>query len=88
MESPSNTSSDASMSLEVENPDATASLGTVFGITGNYLGASEDVSIRARIGNLRGYGAQMTVTPSYGRPKVRALRLTGMLGMNAILSAD
>lgn len=88
LESPSNTSSNASMSLEVENPDATASLGTVFGITGNYLGASEDVSIRARIGNLRGYGAQMSVTPSSGRPKVRALRLTGMLGMNAILSAD
>ena len=88
MESPSNTSSDASMSLEVENPDATASLGTVFGITGNYLGASEDVSIRARIGNLRGYGAQMSITPSAGRPKVRALRLTGMLSMNAILSAD
>lgn len=88
LESPSNTPSNASMSIEVENPDATASLGTVFGITGNYLAASEDVSIRARIGNLRGYGAQMSVTPSSGRPKVRALRLTGMLGMNAILSAD
>jgi len=88
LESAPSIQSNASLSLEVENPDSTTSLSDVFTITGNYLSSGEDVSLKARIGNVRGYGAQMSVTPSFGRPKVRAIRTTGMLSMNAILSAE
>ena len=88
LESAANTPSNASLSTEIENPDATASLGTVYSILGENVAAGEDASLKGRMGNLRGYGGQMTVTPTTGRPKVRAVRMTGMLSMNAIISAQ
>ena len=88
LESATNTPSNATLSTEIENPDATEALGTVYSILGKNVGAAEDVSLKGRMGNLRGYGGQMSVTPSLGRPKVRAVRMTGMLSMNAILSAE
>jgi len=88
LESASNVESDASISSEIENPDSTVSIGSVFSIFGNYVPSSEDISLRGRIGNKRGYGAQLTVTPTRGRPKVRAIKITGALQNGGTTSAE
>lgn len=89
MESASNIESDAALSIEMENPDSTVSLGTVYAINSNeYVPAAEDISIRGRVGNRRGYGAQFTVTPSRGRPKLRAVRSIGILIDGAVTTED
>lgn len=80
LESASNFESDASLSLEVENPDESVTIGTVYDLNSySYVPAGEDISIRGRVGNKRGYGAQFTVTPSRGRPKIRAVKSVAML---------
>ena len=77
-ESDSSASSDLSISAETENPDKTKDLKTL----GVYIGtedapvalpAGDDVSIRGRIGNRRGYGIQFTINNTTGRPKIRAI---------------
>lgn len=75
LESSATNTSDATIAYEVENPDASGTLTTVSALLGGNLAVSEDASLRGRIGNKRGYGLQMTVTPTAGRPKVRALKI-------------
>lgn len=41
------------------------------------LPASEDVSIRGRIGNRRGHGIQFTFNNTTGRPRIRAVQVQG-----------
>ena len=79
VESSVNAESDADISVEVENPDSSVSLGSVFSVFGNYVPSNEDVSIRGRIGNKIGYGVQFTVAPTLGRPKIRAVKITAAL---------
>jgi hypothetical protein len=88
LESASNVESDASLSMEVENPDSTVDVGNVFNLYGNYVPSGEDLSLRGRLGNKRGYGAQLTVTPSRGRPKVRAVKITGALQNGGTVSSE
>lgn len=88
LESASNIQSDAELSLEVENPDSNVDLSSVFEVYGNYIPQAEDVSLRGRLGNKRGYGAQLTVAPSAGRPKVRAVKITGALQNGGTISAQ
>ena len=87
LESATNISSDANISVEVENPDSSVDLGSILSVYGNYIPSAEDVSIRARIGNKRGYGAQFTVAPTQGRPKVRAIKVTGAVQNGSTTSA-
>jgi hypothetical protein len=88
LESVSNYQSDANISFEVENPDAVVDLGSIVDIRGSVVPSGEDVSLRARIGNKRGYGGQFTISPSQGRPKVRAIKVNGMLSGAATVSTE
>lgn len=87
LESASNIQSDATLSLEVENPDSVVSIGSVLDAYG-YIPQAEDLSLRGRLGNKRGYGAQLTVDPAFGRPKVRAVKITGALQNGGTISAE
>ena len=42
------------------------------------LGAEEDVAIRGRIGNKRAYGLDIQITRETGRPKLRAVKVSGV----------
>jgi hypothetical protein len=88
LESASNVESNASLSFEIENPDSTVSVGSILSIYGQTLASGEDLSLRGRLGNGRGYGGQLTVTPSYGRPKIRAIKITGALQNGGTTSAE
>jgi len=79
IESSASESSNATFSAEVENPDATSALGTLSSLLGSNLAVGEDASVRGRIGNKRGYGIQMTVAPTNGRPKLRAVKVQAMI---------
>jgi hypothetical protein len=63
--------------VETENPDATTVIGTLSSFNGSALPAGEDVSIRGRIGNKRGYGIQFTFNNTTGRPRIRAIEVDG-----------
>ena len=69
--------SDLSIQVETENPDATTVIGTLSSFNGSALPAGEDVSIRGRIGNKRGYGIQFTFNNTTGRPRIRAIKVDG-----------
>lgn len=92
VESSDTNSSNASISVETENTDGGSTLGTVTdyltsaGLSAP-LASSEDVSLRGRIGNIRGYGLQMTVTPNQGRPKVRMIRINAIPAFNSLTAA-
>lgn len=88
VESALNAESDADISVEVENPDSSVTLGSVFSVYGKYVASNEDVSIRGRIGNRAGYGAQFTVSPTLGRPKIRAVKITAALQNGSTSSAE
>lgn len=84
--SESNTSN-LSISAETENPDATVDLGTLSSLNGGDLAVSEDVSIRGRIGNRRGYGIQFTMNNTSGRPRIRAIETEGSVTMRSTTKA-
>jgi len=79
LESSASESSDASIAVEVENPDSSETLTTVSALLGSNLAVAEDASLRGRIGNKRGYGIQLTINPTNGRPKLRAARVQAAL---------
>ena len=92
-ESDSSASSDLSISAETENPDKTKDLKTL----GVYIGtedapialpAGDDVSIRGRIGNRRGYGIQFTINNTTGRPKIRAIEVDGAIAFRSTVKAQ
>ena len=69
--------SDFDISAEVENIDAEVNLNTLGSYIGGSLDIDEDVSIRGRIGNRRGYGLQFTINNTQGRPRVRGIKVSG-----------
>ncbi len=75
IQSSDSSASNATISGEVENPDWSGTLTTVASLLGDNLAVGEDAALRGRIGNKRGYGFQLTVSPSEGRPKVRAVKV-------------
>jgi hypothetical protein len=80
VESSASQSSNASIAIETENLDSTEALTTIYSLLGNAnLEVAEDASLRGRIGNKRGYGAQLTFTPTAGRPKLRAATLNAAI---------
>lgn len=80
--------SDFNISLETENLDGLVSYGSASSIIGGPIPSGEDESIRARLGNKRAYGAQMIISPTTGRPKIRAIKITGMLAFSSTTSAS
>jgi len=66
--------SDASISFTSSDPDQTSAATTISGVFGANLAAGEDASIRTSV-RLRGYGCSATITPTTGRPFVRAVKL-------------
>ena len=86
--------SDFDISIETENPDFIDILGKLStynlpkedgetSIDGQ-LDIGEDVSIRGRIGNRRGYGIQFTLNNTVGRPIIRAIEVEGSTTMRSI----
>jgi hypothetical protein len=52
------------------------------------LAEGEDVSIRGRIGNRRGYGLQFTFNNTTGRPRIRAIEADGSASFRSTTKAD
>jgi len=89
VESSSTNTSNFDISAETENPDSDIPLQSLSDyISGDSLPAGEDVSIRARIGNRRGYGIQYTINNTQGRPKIRAIETNGSISFRSTQSAD
>jgi hypothetical protein len=84
--SDSNTS-DFDINIETENPDFVGSVGSLSTFNGSALAVDEDVSIRGRIGNRRGYGIQFTINNTSGRPRIRAIEVEGSVSMRSITKA-
>lgn len=78
-ESSESNDSDIDVSFESENPDSINQLDSLSDLLGETLAVSEDASVRGRIGNVRGYGGQFTLTPTLGRPKIRAVKVSSQL---------
>ena len=70
--------SDASISFNSSDPDSTRTGATVSGVFGSNLAQGEDASVRTSV-RLRGFGCSATITPSTGRPFVRAVKVDGRL---------
>jgi hypothetical protein len=87
-ESSSSESSNATIGINVENPDYSSDLTTISDLMSGNLSASEDASLRGRIGNKRGYGAQIVFTPTNGRPKLRAVKLNATVTNPSVVSAS
>lgn len=79
VESSESESSNGSISIDIENPDYSETLTTISSLNDGVLPVAEDASLRGRIGNKRGYAAQLTLTPTNGRPKLRAVKLQASL---------
>jgi len=83
VQSSDSNASNFDISVETENPDANLTLGSLSSYNGSDLAVGEDVSIRGRIGNQRGYGLQLTINNTSGRPRFRALEVQGGLAMRS-----
>jgi hypothetical protein len=75
--------SNATLSLEIVNPDDSVQLESVSEMLGATLAANEDATLRTRTGNYRGYSGQLVFTPTAGRPKLRAVRIGAALAMKS-----
>ena len=80
--------SEFDISAETENPDATLTIGKLSSFVGSALPEAEDVSIRGRIGNRRGYGLQFTINNTTGRPKIRAIEADGAISFRSTEKAQ
>lgn len=87
VQSSEDNASDFDLSIETENPDTVESLGTLSTYNGGVLEIGEDVSIRGRIGNRRGYGLQFTINNTSGRPRIRAIETEGSTAMRSTQKA-
>ncbi len=88
VESDTSAVSEFDISAETENPDFDLPLGTLSDFVGSTLEEAEDVSIRGRIGNRRGYGIQFTINNTTGRPKIRAIEADGSISFRSTNKAE
>jgi len=70
--------SDADIVYQTTDPDRLQSAQTVSSLLSTSLAQGEDASIRSRI-RLRGYGCSVNITPTQGRPYVRAVKVEGRI---------
>jgi hypothetical protein len=66
--------SNAGISFTTTDPDGTRTATSIYNLLGSDLPSAEDASLRTRI-RLRGFGCTATVTPTTGRPIVRAVKI-------------
>lgn len=83
VQSSESNSSNFDINIETENPDFTGLLGSLASYNGSALAVGEDVSIRGRIGNRRGYGIQFKFNNTIGRPRIRAIEIEGSTSMRS-----
>jgi hypothetical protein len=89
IESETGLASGGTLSATTENVDSTIDLGTLASYNGgNNLSAGEDYSIRGRFGNKRGYGLQFTLDATFGRPKLRSLKVAGTTTFRNLATAE
>jgi len=88
VESTATNASNGTIAVETENTDSTTTLGTISGYLGSTLATSEDASLRGRIGNMRGYGIQLTLTPTQGRPLLRMAKVNAIPAFSATTQAS
>lgn len=67
--------SDAAVSFSTEEPDNTVALGTFSSDLASALEANNGASMRFRPGGYRGQGASVTITPQFGRPKIKSIKV-------------
>ena len=82
-ESSPDTPSDFSIKIQTENIDVeldetSADLLSASDYIGQQIPASEDVSFRGRIGNMRAYGAQLQIENTEGRPIIKTIKTTAL----------
>ena len=78
VKSEADSTSNASIDFNSSDPDASRTGTTIAGTFNGNLPAGEDASIRTSV-RLRGYGCSATITPSQGRPFVRAVKIDARL---------
>lgn len=83
VESSAAVASNASLSLEIVNPDDSIQLESINQMLGASLAAGEDATLRTRTGNYRGYSGQLVFSPTAGRPKLRAVKIGAALAMKS-----
>ena len=66
--------SNGTIQFQTTDPDSVRSARSVDTLLGAELDSNEDTSIRSSV-RLRGYGCSATITPTKGRPYVRAVKL-------------
>ncbi len=77
VESSTNSNSNATLSAITENIDATIALGSIESFHKGVLASGEDISIRGRFGPNRAYSIQFKFESTQGRPKIRAVKISG-----------
>lgn len=89
IESETGLASGGILSATTENVDSTIDLGTLASYNeGSNLSPGEDYSIRGRFGNKRGYGLQFTLDATFGRPKLRSLKVAGTTTFRNLETAE
>lgn len=78
LKSQPDSTSDADIVYETTDPDRSQSAQAVSTLLSTTLAQGEDASIRSRI-RLRGYGCSVNITPTQGRPYVRAVKVEGRI---------
>jgi hypothetical protein len=78
LKSQPDSTSDANIVYETTDPDRSQSAQAVSTLLSTTLAQGEDASIRSRI-RLRGYGCSVNITPTQGRPYVRAVKVEGRI---------
>ena len=69
--------SEGNLSAIIEDPDQTATIGTLTNAAGGEMLSGEAGDIRGRLGNSRGYGIQLDFLSTSGRPVIRAAQVEG-----------
>jgi len=89
IESETGLASGGNLSATTENVDSTIDLGTLASYNGgDNLSPGEDYSIRGRFGNKRAYGLQFTLDATFGRPKLRSLKVAGTTTFRNLETAE
>lgn len=79
---------DGSYTLITEDPDTETQITTITEQFGEEITSGNGGTIRARCGNIRGYGAQVKFTPSEGRPRLRTVKVRGIVNARATTSEN
>jgi hypothetical protein len=78
IKSDADSTSNASIDFNSSDPDSSRTGATISGAFGSNLAQGEDASLRTSV-RLRGFGCSATITPSQGRPFVRAVKIDARL---------